>query len=193
MPCSASEAFDWHARGGAFAPCPSLGSPGNPFEVGNRSRRKFNFDCLRKLGFRKEWVALISERLRESTSGCSIKRPLRQMGAQARVQRSGCFNECPNRRNKVRIARGSLVNCLLGHVQSILERTFWYRHEITRSDLDLWDRYRDRSRLKILISGGYGFLGSRLALFLRTQGLAWPLLPVPRRNDELGSGFRNGS
>ncbi len=51
-----------------------------------------------------------------------------------------------------------------------LGRAFSYRHEITRSDLDLWTRTRQGKRMRILIAGGSGFLGSRLKALCESQG-----------------------
>ena len=188
LPCSASEAFDWHARGGAFE---RLVPPWDRLEILSKSGTGLEENStirlqLRKLGFRKEWVALISERLEGVYfKDVQLKGPFAKWEHKHAFKGADASTSILTDEIEYALPGGSLVNSFAGgHVQSILERTFWYRHEITRSDLDLWDRYRDRSRLKILISGGYGFLGSRLSAFLRTQGHSVAALTrSPKKND----------
>ena len=57
-----------------------------------------------------------------------------------------------------------------GMVQDRLEAMFSYRHALTASDLRRHQRYRDRPRLKIAITGSRGLVGTDLALFLATGG-----------------------
>ena len=175
LPCSASEAFDWHARGGAFGLVPPW-ITWKSFRVRTGLEENSTIRLqLRKLGFRKEWVAL-SERL-EGLQGCSIK-GFAKWGTTRSKERM--LQRVSNRRNRVRIARRILGELVCwGHVHP-LERTFWYRHEIT-SDLDLWDRYRDRSRLKISYQADTVFLGSAGA-FLRTK-VRVAAYPFPKKND----------
>jgi uncharacterized protein (TIGR01777 family) len=51
-----------------------------------------------------------------------------------------------------------------------LERMFRYRHETTRNDLERHAAFRERSPMKILISGASGFIASALIPFLTTGG-----------------------
>lgn len=51
-----------------------------------------------------------------------------------------------------------------------LERLFRYRHNITVHDLGVHDRFGDRERLSVLVSGGSGLIGSSLSSFMTTGG-----------------------
>lgn len=54
-------------------------------------------------------------------------------------------------------------------VKAKLERMFRYRHEVTASDLRLYNELGGRS-MKVLITGSHGLVGSRLTSFLTSQG-----------------------
>ncbi len=190
LPCSASEAFDLHAREGAFE---RLAPPWDRLEILSKTGTGLEENStillqLRKLGFRKEWLAVISE----CSDGVYFK-DVQVRGPFAKWEHKHAFNGVDASTSiladeiEYALPGGSLVNSFArGHVQSILERTFWYRHEITKNDLVLWDRYRDRNPLKILISGGYGFLGSRLSAFLRAQGHSVAVLTRSPKNGDVG-------
>ncbi len=51
-----------------------------------------------------------------------------------------------------------------------LDRMFRYRHDITKHDLETWTRYKEQPRLKILVAGAGGLVGTALIPFLTTQG-----------------------
>ena len=59
-----------------------------------------------------------------------------------------------------------------GHrlVERRLEQVFRYRHELTQSDLSEWNRTRQGTKMKILITGGTGLIGGELSPLLATQG-----------------------
>lgn len=57
-----------------------------------------------------------------------------------------------------------------GHVRKQLERTFAYRHTVTTEDLALHERFADRPRKKVALSGASGLVGAALAALLTTGG-----------------------
>jgi uncharacterized protein (TIGR01777 family) len=66
---------------------------------------------------------------------------------------------------------GSLARLLAGSsVRRDLERTFRYRHDITRADLELHERFADRPPLRVAVSGSSGLIGSTLCAMLTTGG-----------------------
>lgn len=190
LPCSASEAFEWHAREGAFerlAPpwdhLEVVSRTGSGIEEGSTIRLK-----LRKFGLRKEWLAKISERM----DGVSFK-DVQVEGPFARWEHCHAFTDTGSAsslledRIEYALPGGSFVNSLAGNqVRSELDRVFRYRHEITRSDLEIWTQYRNQSRLNVLISGGYGFIGSRLGSFLSSQGHKVAILSRSPKADDVG-------
>jgi uncharacterized protein (TIGR01777 family) len=66
---------------------------------------------------------------------------------------------------------GSLGRTLADRRVSLdLERVFRYRHRITAGDLEAHARYADRPRMRILVTGASGLLGTALQSFLSTGG-----------------------
>ncbi len=57
-----------------------------------------------------------------------------------------------------------------GFVRKKLEKTFDYRHRITEGDLEAHNRFQGQSKMKILVSGSSGLVGSSLVPFLTTGG-----------------------
>lgn len=55
-------------------------------------------------------------------------------------------------------------------VQQKLEAQFAYRHRQSKNEIECHYQYHDRDRLRILLSGSSGLIGSSLASFLRTGG-----------------------
>lgn len=66
---------------------------------------------------------------------------------------------------------GALGRWLTGSaVSRRLDRLFQYRHAITASDLRRHNRYRSRPRLRIVVTGSRGLIGSALVPFLTSGG-----------------------
>lgn len=57
-----------------------------------------------------------------------------------------------------------------GFLRRKLDRMFTYRHAVTRDDLIRHHAYRDRPRLRILVTGSHGSVGAQLVPFLTTGG-----------------------
>jgi uncharacterized protein (TIGR01777 family) len=71
-----------------------------------------------------------------------------------------------------------------GIMQKELTRLFKFRHAVLAADLKLHDRFKDKPRLKVLISGASGFIGSALVAFLESGGHSvTKLVRHPPRND----------
>ncbi len=56
------------------------------------------------------------------------------------------------------------------YVRGELERLFAYRHEITSNDLSAHGKYTGKQRMRILVTGASGLVGSQLGPFLTTGG-----------------------
>lgn len=66
---------------------------------------------------------------------------------------------------------GTLGRLFLGSkVRSELEGTFFYRHQVTKNDLECMQEFSQQKPLRILVSGASGLVGSRLCLFLENAG-----------------------
>ena len=125
LPCSASEAFDWHAREGAFE---RLAPPWDRLEILSKTGTGLEENStillqLRKLGFRKDWLAVISERL----EGVYFK-DVQVRGPFAKWEHKHAFKESDASTSiladeiEYALPGGSLANSFAGgHVQSVLE------------------------------------------------------------------------
>jgi len=190
LPCSAREAFEWHARDGAFE---RLAPPWDRLEVVSRTGSGIDEGStirlrLRKFGIGKEWLAKISDR----QEGAYFK-DVQVEGPFARWEHCHAFKESESDSCLLEdqidyaLPGGPIVNAIAGsRVRSELDRVFSYRHEITKSDLEFWIRYKNQERLNVLISGGYGFIGSRLSSFLRSQGHKVAILSRSPRVGDVG-------
>jgi uncharacterized protein (TIGR01777 family) len=77
---------------------------------------------------------------------------------------------------------GSLGATLGGRrIQRQLERTFRYRHAVTRDDLAMHARYLDRPRLRVAITGSSGLIGRALSHLMTTGG--HEVVPLQRDAD----------
>jgi uncharacterized protein len=57
-----------------------------------------------------------------------------------------------------------------GLARSRIQRLFRYRHAITVADLGCWREFSAHRRLRVLVTGARGLIGSALVPFLTTQG-----------------------
>ncbi len=80
---------------------------------------------------------------------------------------------------------GGPLGQLLGAetIRRTLERTFAFRHTRTQRDLLRHQRFADRPRLKVAISGASGLIGRALSAFLTTGG--HQVVPMVRRTPAL--------
>ena len=88
-----------------------------------------------------------------------------------------------------RLPMGWLGQTLGGsYFTSELRRMFRYRHQVTRDDLSLQQRWTSPSPLRIAVSGSSGMVGTQLVALLRTAGHT--VLPL-RRPEALRNKPRN--
>lgn len=171
--CSAEELYDWHAREGAFERLippwrkARILSRTGGIETGAEIRVR-----LKQLGIARDWTARI---VHSEPGRCFEDEQVD--GPFTAWKHCHAFEETSRERCRLRdwidyeLPGGALGELIAGpYAKRELERIFRYRHAITKSDLSNWSHYRERPRLRILISGGYGFIGSRLTAFLRAQG-----------------------
>lgn len=175
MPASAAELYAWHARPGAF---PRLLPPWEE-NVVTAASGTFGTD-----GYQVTVRTPLLGPLRTTmTAECYDFRP--GEGFQDR-QTAGPFGHWNHShimtangpessfledRIVYRLPLGPLgAVCGAGMVQDRLQALFAYRHALTASDLRRHGLYRDRPRLKIVLTGSRGLIGSELALFLTTGG-----------------------
>ncbi len=172
---SARDIFDWHGRAGAFE---RLVPPwenvvveerGDGLAVGTRTLLRLSTPLGRKRWL-AEHVGCVEKEMFEDVQ---VEGPFRAW--RHRHDFIGDGNEIESSVLKDRIdyelPGGRLGDFFAGRwVQASLEKSFGYRHEITKSDLELHRRTRARPKLKVLIAGGSGFLGSRLRALMESQG-----------------------
>jgi uncharacterized protein (TIGR01777 family) len=188
LACSAEELFDWHAREGAFErlippwKTVQVVSGNSGIETGAEIVTR-----LKQFGVYQKWIA----RIEASESGrgfrdAQVEGPFASWIHQHSFKEQGSDACRLIDSIKYELPAGRVGRFFGGdYVKTELERVFRYRHAITKSDLSILSRYRDQPRLRVLISGGYGFIGSRLAAFLRAQGNEVRVLSRNPRNGDV--------
>ena len=196
IPCAAEELYRWHGRDGAFE---RLIPPWQSMDIVSRKggiEKGANIHIrLKRLGISTDWVAQITDGLEGSFFVDSqLKGPFAEW-----IHRHE-FSEVDSHQCRLTdsidysLPAGKLGALFGGRfVASDLERVFRYRHEITRNDLTAWNAFRTYPRFNVLISGGYGFIGSRLADFLKAQGHSVSVLSRNPRQGDVGWDPENGS
>lgn len=173
LPAAAEAVFDWHERPGAFA---RLTPPWEQIEVlshtgGIRDGARVKLQ-LRIGPIRKRWVA--------EHRGYIQGRQFQD------VQRGGPFAQFEHTH---RISPLTERSCVLDdhieyvlpfgtlgrmfggrYVRDKLARTFRYRHNITQHDIRAHALHEGQPRMKILVTGGTGLVGSDLCPMLTTGG-----------------------
>jgi hypothetical protein len=170
---SAEEVFQWHTRPGAFErlvpPWINLRALNRTDGIGNGARVILR---LEKGAMSLPWIL---DR-RDCLEGRQF-RDVQVTGPFARWEHTRRFE--PDGDNACylhdRIEYGlpfGPVGELLGNgfVKSELERCFVYRHQIVKNDIGDHLSYKDKPRLRILISGSSGLIGSALVPFLTAGG-----------------------
>jgi hypothetical protein len=172
LPVSGQAAFEWHCRPGAFG---RLAPPWEAVElvetapVEDRSRTCFR---LRIGPFRKLWVAEHRD-IQPGLQFCDVqlRGPFARWQHTHRMQPHG-----PNRcllsdRIEYALPLGFLGQLFGGRlIQRQLERSFLFRHEVTKRDLQFHAASRTSTPMKIAIGGSTGLVGSALIPFLTTGG-----------------------
>jgi uncharacterized protein (TIGR01777 family) len=172
LPIAPRHLWLWHTRPGAFErlapPWQKIAvlDPGSGVAEGSRTRLR-----LKKAGLGLNWTA--EHRNVEPPHGFDD------------IQVSGPFARWEHRHRFLAHPAGSILKDEIHYalpfgflgsalggssVQSDLERTFRYRHQVTRDDLLLHARFQDRPQLRVAISGASGLVGSALCSLLSTGG-----------------------
>jgi len=185
LPVSAEEAFAWHARRGAFQ---RLQPPWEKIEIVEQKGTIRDDDRLTMRirvapGIWKRWLAehnefidgrqFLDEQLEGPFASWEHVHQFEPRGPNACLMEDRVDYRLPLR------AVGDWLGRRL--VRRKLLRLFPYRHRVTRDDLRDHNRFADRPRQRVLISGASGLIGSALSAFLSTGGHA--TVGLTRRRD----------
>lgn len=170
---SARDLFDWHARPGAFA---RLTPPWQTVEVvredpGLQVGKQVELKMDTPVG-KKRWLA---EHI-GCVDGVEFT-DIQREGPFKRWQHRHLFRHIDDRNCELvdeieyELPFGLFGKSFgSGYVEKQLSKGFEYRHWITQRDMAFCNRLPRTGPLKVLITGGTGFLGSRLGDLLRSQG-----------------------
>lgn len=172
FPVSAEAMYTWHTRPGAFG---RLAPPWEnvefvesaPLEEGSRARFR---TCIGP--FRKLWVA--EHRNVDPPLGfqdIQVHGPFAKWEHTHRIEPLGPDRCRLTDRIEYALPLGFVGQLLAGRlIQQRLERSFRFRHEVTRRDLLFHESFRESTPMKIAIGGSTGLVGSALVPFLTTGG-----------------------
>lgn len=171
LPFSTEEAFAWHARKGALT---RLMPPWQPFtlieESGIRDGDLARFR-LKKGPLHFDWTAR-HDNFNHGVrfQDIQVEGPFRKWEHTHRFENTdgGCriHDEID-----YDLPLGALGNAIAGGlVERDLERTFSFRGRRTLDDLTRHERFADKGRKKIAVSGASGLVGTQLCAFLSTGG-----------------------
>ncbi|MBX2802724.1 MAG: TIGR01777 family oxidoreductase [Myxococcales bacterium] len=169
---TAAELFRWHARPGAFH---RLNPPWDPVEVVERTGSGLEVGVRLTLRAR---VGPASVQWVSEHTACDEPHGFTD------EQQSGPFRSWTHHHRFTDGPEGEAgltdeihweaplgaVGAAVGGVQGRLERTFAFRHRRTADDLSRHAPYRERPRLRVLITGASGLIGRQLTAFLDAAG-----------------------
>lgn len=173
LPASANDVYDWHARPGAFA---RLTPPWEQIEVLSHTGGiddGARVEIQVRIGpFRKRWVA----EHRGNVPGHQFQ-DVQMGGPFAHFEHTHRISPLTGRtcvledHIEYALPLGTMGRVFGGgYVRNKLARTFRYRHDITRHDIRAHALYEGRPRMKVLVTGGTGLVGSALGPMLTTGG-----------------------
>ncbi len=182
MPASAEDVYAWHARSGAFE---RLSPPWQNVRVVSRTggieTPGSRVSVTVPVGpFRSHWVAehhgaVSGREFRDR----QVEGPFAVWDHHHRfVPESESRSVLEDEIHYELPLRGFLGG---SYVRGELERLFAYRHETTSNDLAAHGEYAEKHRMKILITGASGLVGSQLGAFLTTGGHS--VVPLRRGED----------
>lgn len=174
LPVTSDEAFAWHVRPGAFQ---RLKAPWQQVEVVEqhgtvRDDDRITLRMRLAPGVWKKWVAEHNEYVEgRQFLDEQLEGPFAYWEHVHQFEPHGDKASRLEDRIDFELPGGFVGDRLLhGHVQRELDRLFAYRHRVTRDDLRDHHAYLDRPRMRVLISGATGLVGSALTSFLSTGG-----------------------
>lgn len=173
LPVSADEAFAWHERPGAFV---RLTPPWERVVVASHTGGiRVGAVVVLKTKVGPLWLPWIA-RHTEYQPG-RLFRDVQDKGPFAFWDHRHEFqpvsaSECELHDNiTYRLPGGPLGRVLGGaSIRAKLERMFAYRHRVTLGDIAMHARYADRPRLRVVVTGASGVIGSQLSAMLSTGG-----------------------
>lgn len=173
MPVSAAALYAWHLRPGAFE---RLVPPWERVEVLERSG-PIGEGTRVVLRIRKGLLRVRWEALHDGfVAGCQFRDtqrrgPFRRWVHTHRFADDGSSAALLSDEIDYQLPCGPLGAALLGRgIGRDLQRAFEFRHARTRNDLLRHAACAERPRLRVVISGASGLVGSALAAFLSTGG-----------------------
>ncbi len=183
---SAAELFAWHERPGAFL---RLNPPWDPIRVISRSGHGLAAGVELELQAHVGPIPLTWQAVHtECTPGEGFVDEQRS-GPFAYWRHTHRFTDGENGEALLddqiewRAPFGAL-GAAIGGVERRLSRVFPFRHRRTADDLSRHARFRDRPRLRVLVSGASGLVGSQLTAFLDAGG--HDVVPLVRSPDARG-------
>lgn len=170
---SAEEVFRWHARPGAFErlvpPWTSLRILNRTEGIGNGSRLILR---IKKGPIALPWILDYHDYFEgRQFRDVQVTGPFERWEHTHRFEPDG-DNACYLQDRIEYALPFGPIGELLGtaYVKNELERCFVYRHRIIKNDISVHAAYADKPRLRILVSGSSGLIGSALVPFLTTGG-----------------------
>ena len=173
LPVSAAETFAWHSRPGAFN---RLTPPWEHVELERQGALRDGERTVLRVrmapGYWKRWVAEHQECI-DGRQFCDdqVEGPFVFWEHLHQFEPLGP-QSCSLEDRLQYILPGGAVGDFLGRgsVRRKVEQMFAYRHRQTRDDLRAHHPYLDRPRMKILVSGATGLIGSAFCAFLSSGG-----------------------
>jgi uncharacterized protein (TIGR01777 family) len=174
LPVGAGDVYEWHAREGAFE---RLQPPWERVEVTRRSGGIAPGGVV-ELRTRFAPGVWLGWRVRhEGLEGGVGFADVSERGPFASWRHEHRFEPRPGGGSaladwiRYRLPGGELGRVLAAATtRSRLERMFRYRHSVTRDDLVFWHNTRQCARMRVVVTGAGGMVGSALLPFLSTQG-----------------------
>lgn len=172
IPVSAEQLFEWHCRPGAFE---RLAPPWEQIElVSSEGVQEGSVaEILMKAGpTKRRWIAehsdiqpgrqFVDTQIKGPFTSWIHTHSMNPVSDQATVLTDN-VNYSPPLRFFGQLLAG-------GFIRRQLERTFAYRHEVTKRDLEFHRAYSEGRQMKIAVGGSTGLVGSALVPFLTTGG-----------------------
>ncbi|KAB8033244.1 TIGR01777 family oxidoreductase [Fluviispira multicolorata] len=172
LPVSVEKAFQWHERMGALE---RMTPPWMPVEIVNRLGGIRNDDLISlktKVAFASLKFSMRHQNYIENKQfeDIQVKGPFQSW------KHTHLFEKIDEKKSKIidTIEYSLPLDSLLGiftkkFIEDKLNRLFTYRHRTLKNDLFLHEKYSQK-KLKILITGSSGLVGSSLVPFLKTGG-----------------------